>query len=236
MSFILDALRKSESQRRLESVPEVMRVPVAVKRERVPRWALGLIAILTLALVATALVGLRGRPDPALRTAAAPAPEMSNAEMAPPPSPATASRTEAPSVAGPTVSAAPSQPLAGTGSASRTSPLSDPVTGAETAPATSAAATAPTVATAALTPERRRVFDPVTLPSATALRAAGVVIPELDLQLLVTSNTPASRFVVINGKRYREGERLLEGPELVAVTQEGAVLRHVGRDFLLVTD
>jgi hypothetical protein len=71
------------------------------------------------------------------------------------------------------------------------------------------------------------------LPSLTQLRASGIEIPTLQLQLHSYSDSAASRFVFINGARYKEGERLEAGPKLVRITPEGAVLSQQNREFLL---
>jgi len=44
VSFILDALRKSESERQRDAVPSVTRVPLAAPKPRLPVWALTLMA------------------------------------------------------------------------------------------------------------------------------------------------------------------------------------------------
>ena len=64
-------------------------------------------------------------------------------------------------------------------------------------------------------------------------RAAGMAVPELTLELLVFSNNPAQRFVYINSMKYVEGESLADGPRLVEITPEGAILNYRGTDFLL---
>ena len=51
MSFILDALRKSELERQRDSAPSLMRTPVAAARRAPPVWSWLLIALLSLALV-----------------------------------------------------------------------------------------------------------------------------------------------------------------------------------------
>ena len=63
-----------------------------------------------------------------------------------------------------------------------------------------------------------------TLPSAAALAAEGVALPELRLELHVYRAQPRDRFLIINGSRYREGETLAEGPRVVAIDPTGAVL------------
>ena len=55
----------------------------------------------------------------------------------------------------------------------------------------------------------------------------------LRLDVHVYSERVADRFVLINLQKYREGERLQEGPVLDAITPEGAVLSVQGSRFLL---
>lgn len=231
MSFILDALRKSESQRRLDAVPELMRVPVAVPRERLPTWAVAVIAALALALVAAIVVGWRSERAPVARAPRSDAP-AAVAPASTEPTPATLERT------GTALDASPA-PVAATAPAPTATETSASVPAGADPTAARAAPLVPAASTAAPSPPpttARRSIDTSTLPSPEALRAAGIAIPPLDLQLLVTSATPSSRLVVINGSRYREGERLREGPEVVEVVPEGAVLRLAGSEFLLVTD
>jgi Type II secretion system protein B len=42
--------------------------------------------------------------------------------------------------------------------------------------------------------------------------------------------------VFINGRKYVEGDRLAEGPELLTIAPNGAVLRHLGQRFLLTAE
>lgn len=51
MSFILDALRKSENERRREATPTLTRASYAPPKRPVPMWIWGLIVLLTLTLV-----------------------------------------------------------------------------------------------------------------------------------------------------------------------------------------
>ena len=78
--------------------------------------------------------------------------------------------------------------------------------------------------------------DTPALPSPAALAAEGVLLPTLRLELHAFSAQPRERFVFINGRKYVEGERLVEGPQLVAIEPTGAVLTHAGRRFLLVQE
>jgi len=60
MSFILDALRKSENERQRGAVPGIADVPAVVSRTRIPKWVLGVISGLSLCLVAVGWAWLRG--------------------------------------------------------------------------------------------------------------------------------------------------------------------------------
>jgi len=43
---------------------------------------------------------------------------------------------------------------------------------------------------------------------------------------------PGRRFVMINGRRYREGERLQEGPQIVEIVRNGVVMDYRGERVL----
>jgi len=66
-----------------------------------------------------------------------------------------------------------------------------------------------------------------------AARAAGMSVPELTLELLVYSEEPRQRFVYINAEKYIEGDTLSEGPRLIEIAADGAVLMYNGQTFLL---
>ena len=68
------------------------------------------------------------------------------------------------------------------------------------------------------------------------LAAEGVAVPPLRLELHAFSAQPRDRFVFINGRKYQEGDRLVEGPQVVAIEPTGAVLTHAGRRFILVQE
>lgn len=59
-------------------------------------------------------------------------------------------------------------------------------------------------------------------------------LPELNLDVHVYNQKPAKRFVMINSRRYREGDSLREGPLLETITLDGAVLSHRGRRFRIL--
>jgi len=74
------------------------------------------------------------------------------------------------------------------------------------------------------------------LPSTADLEAQGISLPEMNLDIHVFSGNPAERFVFINASKYREGDRLRDGPRVVEITADGVILSHQGIKFLLPRD
>jgi general secretion pathway protein B len=75
MSFILDALRKSENERQRDAAPNLARAPLAAVRHRVPVWTwllIGLLSIALLGLGAAFWRGGGGGQTPAITEAVAP--------------------------------------------------------------------------------------------------------------------------------------------------------------------
>jgi general secretion pathway protein B len=56
--------------------------------------------------------------------------------------------------------------------------------------------------------------------------------PALDIQVHVFERAAQQRFVIINGHRYREGERMAEGPALIEIVKEGLVVEYRGEKVL----
>ncbi len=95
-----------------------------------------------------------------------------------------------------------------------------------------AAAARPDVGKAS-SPASKIISDPG-LPTVEQLIGAGTLdLPVLNLDLLVYNDVPGVRFVVINGRKYREGAQLTEGPTLESITPEGVVLASQGQRFTL---
>jgi general secretion pathway protein B len=213
MSFILDALRKSEHERQRGAVPGISNVPFAAARRETPRWMLALVAALVLAIVALGGAWWHSArvatPTPAvvsvpLDVPAAAAPETRAARVEPVRPPAVATPLA------PTTAEAP------------------PSAQAETPRDLPSVVPAPAQTTA-----REPGSDSPTLPSPSALAAAGIAVPQLHLELHAYSERPAERFVFINGRKYVEGEQLAEGPRLLSIERTGAVLTQQGRRFML---
>jgi general secretion pathway protein B len=262
MSFILDALRKSEHERERKTLPGLVDVPVArPERPRVPVALIAVGALLAVNLLVLAFVLLRDRnPEPA----AGAAPAAAATAPAPPPSAGVATTATTPSaaaatspavVAPPPVAREPEvRPLQAEAEAVEDEgappytdtppPLPRDRGGARVQrvqPGVSVASGPLTEAPAAYAAPR--AASPA--PSSGAGSTAGVPtidqlpaqatagLPPLSLALHVYGGSPAQSWVVINGRRYQEGTQLQEGPTLERITPDGAVLNHRGQRFLL---
>lgn len=60
--------------------------------------------------------------------------------------------------------------------------------------------------------------------------------PSLTLQMLFYGPESGRSFVQINGRNYRVGERLDEGPKVLEIVPHGAILAYRGKKVLLAMD
>lgn len=215
MSFILDALRKSELERQRQSGPSIAELPVAREDRRLPA-ALVAIGVLLAANVAVLLYFL-------LRNDAAPV-----------------AKTPVASVAAASIAAAP-EPQA-PAPAPRPEPLRTPEPGVASRlpPPESSAPYAAPAADPTLLPEpsvpppveiRDEAPPPAVLEALPPQGSAGLA--ELSVDLHIYSDDPARRAVFINGRRYAEGMALVEGPVVEQINRDGAVINYRGQRFLL---
>lgn len=246
MSFILDALKKSEAERQRQTGPTLLELRVTHPRRRYPIWALvigGLLAVNALVLLfvalhrpaapggtASAAAGAAGPAPLAPATAPRPA-ALSGAPLSAAATPATVTVPPgAPSAATPV--AAVSQIAAGTPQAAAVGSVA-PLAGAaqsaaaSAAPAHNPADDAPAVS-GATAPLGRA--DYAALPSAASL---GDDVPALQLNMLVSSSRAADRYALINMHRVHEGDVLPEGARVLAITPDGVAMEYHGQDFLL---
>lgn len=248
MSFILDALRKSDAERQRAVTPGLSDVRYAAQRSKRNVWVPVLVVVLLVVLAANAVFlavqwfgrdEAPGTPPPAL------APEVAGASP--------------PAAVAPAPPAADIRPLAR--EAEFGEPLLEPnvasefaappgvVPGPVPAPVVMEAAEGPPVVggAAGLEPPvpatRQAAPQPATpsrilagndLPTAEQLMGSGALnVPMLNLDLHVYSEAPAGRFVVINSRKYKEGGQLTEGPTVESITKDGVILSHQGRRFTL---
>ena len=212
MSFILDALRKSETERQQQSSAEFAGVPTSSGNPRVPLWlfVLGILLAINLAV----LLGFFLRPDVTQSTLTSPPIDDSRTAV-----------VEKPSFADQVAEArqdAPSQPR----------PALPPPGNTEPAASTTTAAVSRNPARATIPPARS-----VTIPTMFEVRTNGTIeIPDLHLDIHVYSDIPEDRFVFINMSKQREGSQLAEGPIIEEITPEGVILEYRGTSFLLPRD
>jgi general secretion pathway protein B len=232
VSFILDALRKSEHERQRSAAPGLSQVPLATPEPHTPRWMLGVMGVLVATVLVLGAAWWQSTRAPAEVAAVAPTVERS-VEL-PPPAP----RAVAPQQAAPTrlpqresssLSAAAASAAGGVETASAGAQTREP----ELAPRVQALGNN---GEAAPRSEALGESSAPALPSAAALAAEGVVLPPLKLELHAFSTRPRDRFVFINGRKYVEGDRLPEGPQVLSIEPTGVVLTHAGRRFVLVQE
>jgi general secretion pathway protein B len=243
VSFILDALRKSDAERQRAATPGLADIRYARRPTRRSLW----LPLLAVALVANlAVMGVQWLRRPAAAPSAPPATDAPAAAapvaVAPAPAPVpVAPRAPAPAVR-PLASEteAIEEPAAAVGPldadlppealAALELPIEDPApVPAPAVPPPAVAAPAPATPPPAAA---SRIRDVPTLPTADQLIAAGTLkVPSLNLDLHVFNADPARRFVIINGGRYREGATLREGPTVAEITSDGVVLDSQGTRF-----
>jgi len=207
MSFILDALKKSETERQQQSSAEFAGVPTSSGNSRVPRWLWVLGLLLAINLIV--LLGLLLRPD--VRPTDLPATTVTEDRV-----PA----VDAPNFADQVAAAkqnVPAQQSVAVAEA-KTSPSSSPVV-------------APGVVYA--DPPQ----NSTSLPTVHEVIANGtVMLPDLHLDIHVYSDIPEDRFVFINMSKQRENTHLTEGPVVKEILPEGVILEYQGTSFLLTRD
>jgi general secretion pathway protein B len=261
MSFILDALKKSELERQRQSIPGLMDSPAAAARPRFPLWAVALVALLGINLVVLVMVLTRGAapawlggravdvPE-AARHATAPAASTSASPSAstsaPPPATWSAPSSAPPSAltSGPPSTSPPAAAApAGASPADHFSPLDAAPVYAPEIPTEDARPPAPA---GDIAPRHAaRTPDPVltqdddepnngVLPSISEINLAGdQALPDLHLDVHVYATKPTERFVYINMRKYREGATLAEGPRVERIRRDGVVLSYRGLRFVL---
>jgi general secretion pathway protein B len=241
MSFILDALKKSESDRQRQGGPALFEVKVAPPRHALPPWAVAIAVLLLANLGVVAWFLLRHTPTPAAgeAAAAARAPVPARAEAAPPA--ATAMNT--PAAAAPAAAPAPRSVTtapAPTPAPARAPPVDAP---ASSPPEASAepGSNPDDYAPAAEPPPSgnlgrvKRGTDAGVPLYQQLIATPGTQLPQLRLDLHAYAERAEDRWVLINMHRLREGDSL-EGVHVDRITPEGAVLSWQGSQFLLTRE
>lgn len=258
MSFILDALRRAERERNLGRAPRLEDVALAgPSMRRPPRPARWLLLALAALLAISLLLFLALRPRPAaVAPAATPAVQPALSAPHEPPAPAPVANpldNAPPAVAGDQAlmtlddladhgAVPPAQPEV-PGEFAEAEPLPVPGPPAELAEAEPPLAEPerPAEAQSDIPVEPEAVEASVSRlqlsqPAPPRLQdmppAYRADFPALSLDVHVWDEDPARRFVLVAGRRYREGETLAQGPRLVEIAPDGVILEYQGSRVL----
>lgn len=254
MSFILEALKKSENARQRQSGPGFAGLPEKTETRRPNIWPWIIGALLVINAIIVSMILLRDKPE----RVAAPAvsPPQSATATASAPSPVATQTTDKPAVqsAPAPTRTEPGRPETAS-TAERPAPrpdrdepairsladearsVTETPTPIETAPKQTAATQQP--AQQIPTDPRRANTQPAgvsaaELPSVQELYLSGELSgPQLNLDLHVYFPQSSRRVVFISGKRYREGDQLDAGVTVKEIIPAGVILSRRGRDYLL---
>jgi len=220
MSLILEALRKSEAERRRGAIPELhgeLPTSPVLARSTVPGWVLWVLAAAAVVLASLWAVHAWWPRAPVATTtvatsAAAVAPKRAAPmlppvkRLSPPPAAATPSTPPAPVVA----------------SASREKPAPPPAAPLELTPPP---AYSPPPKSAPVARD-----DTVSLSDLSADERKA--LPPLKLSMHLWNDDPSRRFVILDGNRLKEGDRAGDAV-ITAITTDGVVLDWNGRRIKL---
>lgn len=214
MSFILDALKKSETDRQQNGTAEFAGVPTSAAKSGAPKWLWIVGVLLTINLAV--LIGLFVKPDNQVASIQTALPTSNDDNKTPQPMSANqASFEEKVALAR---QSPPEQQTAATQPERRESAQN-------------------TVKPDLISQSPARIPAEDLYPSFDEMRTKGTMdLPDLHIDIHVFSPQPEDRFVFINMSKLREGEQLAEGPVVAEITPEGVVLGHQGQFFVLPRD
>ncbi len=224
MSFILDALKKSEADRQRQAGPALLEMRVMPVQRRLPLWAIAVGILLLVNVVILGWFALHRAPAEA--TSAAPS-------ITPAPAVPAALPGGAPgAMAGlPAAATLPANAATWGGQGANTAPgqtdYQEPDGAAAPTNADNPADLAPAVNNAPATVRSERG------PGLQSYVELGGKLPELRLDLHVYATRPAERYAFINMLKMREGDVTPEGVRVVEITNDGVVLDYRGTEFLL---
>jgi general secretion pathway protein B len=226
MSFILDALRKSEQERQRNEQPGIASVRY---QQRVSNRAVWIPLVIVLVVINISLLLFLLLKDNTPPLEADVQPTMQPGVVGQAPAVVASRRQQQPGPEIPTSSAAGNRRLA--------DELAPEI---QTAAATSQTAATPTPDRTKSTPAKKSPANPENygnLPTLTELLLAGSIdLKPLHVDIHVYSAQPAERFVFVNTTKYREGDSMSEGPILREITEEGVVLSYQGREFIVTRE
>jgi general secretion pathway protein B len=212
MSFILDALKKSEAERLRKDAPGISDVPGTAREKSASHWIWIVVVLVTINIVV--LVAIFMRPD-RLPDPAASQPIAESGPVSPSESAREASFPET------VAEARPVEP-----------PPVTLTTNPDTAAVTDAAPQYTEPEAAVANYEAPQITE--SYATFNDLRAQGLLqLADLHLDIHVYSSEPTDRFVFVNMTKYKERATLDEGPVVVEITPDGVILEFRGTGFLL---
>jgi general secretion pathway protein B len=212
MSFILDALKKSEAERLRQDTPGFADVPGSPQEKSAIHWIWIIVVLIGINIIV--LVVMFMRPDRLQESVAG--------------NPATESASEEPSKF---ASAASSPAIVA--EANQTQRSAAEITADSFTPAVIDVAPQSTVPVPAVASyQSPRITE--SYATFNDLRAQGLLqLPDMHLDIHVYSSDPKDRFVFVNMSKYKERATLDEGPVVMEITPEGVILEYRGTGFLL---
>lgn len=213
MSFILDAIRKSEDERQRSKQPDVYSLQNAGARgaQPAPAWARALLLLLAIALVALLLGWLWPQLSAQFKNSLA---NSGAAGSAKPQATQAAGQGQAPTGQVPAAQAG--APVA----------VAAPVPEANDVMQSAGSAGERVFASDDQLPPRHLVKELWELPA-----DYQSTIPDLKFSFHVFSPNPDKRTIVINGRRLREGQMITSQMRLRVITETGVICHHRGRFF-----
>lgn len=212
MSLILEALRKSEAERRRGMAPDVaMELPPlpSARASALPPWLWPAVLLAAIALMAGWLWLPRGDADDADHVELAAAAPSPAAPIEAPPQPVVVARPASPAVASPPAPAP-------------TAPPATPVP-RQVPPASSAASAPPeNLPRPPLVPAPVAPAGQIDVPDIDALP-----MPPVRLSMHIWDESPARRFVILDGQRMGEGDRSGD-LRVVAIERNGVIVERNG--------
>lgn len=250
MSFILDALKKSEQERERQRAPIPVELPYGQRNRGQPLWLWIVVGLLVVNCVLLLVMWWRGSQPDAVPVANAPTSATNNAVS----SAASTQGNTGPALVNSPPRASEVRPLqaeAGEDAAppadetaaalandepADDAPLVKPLTGLERAvkqqEAQALANRNRDQRTASPSASTSNAVDGT--PTLASLGGNGALnLPDLRLDVHVYSSVATERFAFINGHKYVEGQTLAEGPHLERIVQDGVVLSYRNQRFLL---
>lgn len=237
MSFILDALKKSEDERLGQSGPNLAYAHGGTRREPIPRWVLVLSVLLlvNLGVLVAVMIWKSGTPPEDSPSTVESAVQQESVQQKP------AGFRASPDYPIPAVKQPPTQsPPAVQNERGEVRSLASEASTAANQP--SIASVEPRIAedldTTPVSPpqtEPRAETNSAQVPTLNELLGQGRMmnLPAMSVDLHVYAALKEDRFVFINLAKYQEGQRLKEGPLVEEITTDGVILQYQGERFLI---